>query len=96
MAIFKFYNMTLLSMTIRIKLSEEMEQKFREVAMKKYGYGKGSLTKAAESAILQWIALNKDVETVLNPTQKLFGLLKEVDSTSLELQHESSNLFIKR
>jgi len=83
-------------MTIRIKLSEETERKFREIAMKKFGYGKGSLTKAAENAILQWIALNKDVETFGNPTDELKGLLKGVKSTSVELQHESSYHFLKR
>ena len=83
-------------MTIRIKLSEDVERKFRETAMKKSGYGKGSLTKAAESAILQWIALNKDAETFENPTDELKGLLKSVKITAIELQHESINHFIKR
>ncbi|NHI94348.1 MAG: hypothetical protein EAX96_17785 [Candidatus Lokiarchaeota archaeon] len=83
-------------MTIRIKLSEEMEQKFREIAMKKFGYGKGSLTKAAENAILQWIELNKEVETFENPTNELQGLLKNLKSTSIQLQHESSHQFLKR
>ena len=83
-------------MTIRIKLSEEVERKFRETAMKKFGYGKGSLTKAAESAILQWIALNRDVEAFEDPTDELKGLLKNVKITAIELQHESIHHFLKR
>ncbi|MHA1380372.1 MAG: hypothetical protein ACTSRG_18560 [Candidatus Helarchaeota archaeon] len=83
-------------MTIRIKLSEEMERKFREIVIKKFGHRKGSLSKAAKSAILQWIALNRHVETFENPTDELKGLLKGVKSTSIELQHESSFHFLKR
>ncbi len=33
-----------------------MEEKFRILAMKKFGYGKGSLSKALEEAINHWIS----------------------------------------
>ena len=35
------------------------EDKFRMLAMKKFGYKKGSLSQALEEAICQWIELNK-------------------------------------
>ncbi len=31
------------------------EEKFRQLAMKKFGYGKGSLSKALEEALNTWI-----------------------------------------
>jgi len=42
---------------IRGVVSEEIEGRFRKLAMRKFGYGKGSLSKALEEALLQWIAL---------------------------------------
>jgi hypothetical protein len=42
---------------IRGVVSEDLEKKFRKVAMKKFGYGKGSLSKALEEAMHRWIDL---------------------------------------
>jgi len=42
---------------IRGVVSEDIEDQFRRLAMKKFGYGKGSLSKALEEALRQWIAL---------------------------------------
>ncbi len=41
---------------IRGIVPREEEEKFRRLAMKKYGYGKGSLSKALEEALSIWIA----------------------------------------
>ncbi len=41
---------------IRGVVTSEAEAKFRRLAMKKYGYGKGSLSKALEEALSIWIA----------------------------------------
>ena len=43
-------------MVIRAKINESLEWRFRELAMKKFGYSKGALKKAAEEAILKWIS----------------------------------------
>ena len=40
---------------IRGVVSEELEEKFRKLAMEKFGYGKGSLSKALEEALRHWI-----------------------------------------
>ena len=45
---------------IRGIVSQKVEQKFRKMAMKKFGYGKGSLSKALEEALSNWI---KDLES---------------------------------
>jgi len=42
---------------IRGVIPKKIEQKFRKLAMKKFGYGKGSLSKALEEALLKWIEL---------------------------------------
>ena len=40
---------------VRGVVSGETEKKFRKLAMKKFGYGKGSLSKALEEALGNWI-----------------------------------------
>jgi hypothetical protein len=40
---------------VRGVVSREIEEKFRRLAMKKFGYGKGSLSKALEEALSRWI-----------------------------------------
>ena len=44
---------------IRGAVTTDTETKFRELAMKKFGYKKGSLSQALEEAISQWINSNK-------------------------------------
>jgi len=39
---------------LKIYLSEGLNEKFRRVAMSVYGYGRGSLSKAAEEAFAKW------------------------------------------
>ena len=51
---------------IRGVVASETEDKFRRLAMKKFGYGKGSLSKALEVALLQWIRMS-DLEDSNEP-----------------------------
>ena len=44
---------------IRGVIKGKTESTFREIAMKKFGYRKGSLSHALEEALSQWIELNK-------------------------------------
>jgi len=44
---------------IRGVISANIENRFRKIAMKKFGYRKGSLSQALEEAICQWIESNK-------------------------------------
>ena len=41
-------------MSLRLELDKELERKFRELAMRRYGFTKGSIKKAAETAIKRW------------------------------------------
>ncbi len=47
---------------IRVYLPEETLAKFRKAAMSRFGYGKGSLSTAAEVAISGWLAQEDYVE----------------------------------
>lgn len=44
---------------VRGVISEKIEKEFRKLAMEKFGYGKGSLSKALEEAVKEWIKKNK-------------------------------------
>ena len=47
---------------VRGVVTSETEEKFRRLAMKKFGYGKGSLSKALEAALGNWIQMNDSKE----------------------------------
>lgn len=85
-------------MSLRVQINTKLEQKFREAAMKRFGYGKGALSKAAEEAILNWIsALEKEtVNFEGDPVEAIEGLLKDVDVDSVTLQHETQKLWAKK
>ena len=39
---------------LKIYLSDSLNEKFRRIAMSVFGYGRGSLSKAAEEAFTRW------------------------------------------
>ena len=85
-------------MSLRVQVNTKLEQKFREAAMKRFGYGKGALSKAAEEAILNWISSleNETITFEGDPVKAIEGLLKDVKSDSVTLQHESQKLWARK
>ncbi|MEM3677598.1 MAG: hypothetical protein QW176_05585 [Candidatus Bathyarchaeia archaeon] len=41
----------MVSAVIRVNVDERLARKFRELAMRKFGFGKGALSRAAEEAL---------------------------------------------
>lgn len=87
-------------MSLKVDLDKDLEKRFRELAMKKYGYSKGSIKKAAESAIKKWTSepdLIRDATKIRDPVRLMKGLLKEFrgKKSSVELQHEATKLWAK-
>jgi hypothetical protein len=82
---------------IRAKIDEELEQKFRRLAMRRFGYSKGALTKAAEQAILEWVSAEEKDKVVFegDPVEALDGLLAGVEIDSVRLQHEIKDLWVQ-
>ncbi len=85
-------------MSLRVQIDDKLERKFREKAMKKFGYGKGALSKAAEEAILNWVSIagEEDVNFEGDPVKAIEGLLKDVNVDSVTLQHEVQKLWAKK
>ena len=83
---------------LRIQLKDETLEKFRRIAMKVFGYSKGSLSQAAESAITNWlegIELPSEEEFEEDPVEAIDGLLEELDIDSVELQHNLSKIWLQ-
>ncbi|MEM2994937.1 MAG: hypothetical protein QXI91_02815 [Candidatus Bathyarchaeia archaeon] len=85
-------------MSLRIKIDARLERKFRETAMKMFGYGKGALSRAAEEAILKWVS-TVDAEALTfdgDPVEAIDGLLSDVDLDSVSLQHEAVKFWMSK
>ncbi|MGA2385431.1 MAG: hypothetical protein ABSG33_02740 [Candidatus Bathyarchaeia archaeon] len=83
-------------MSLRVQIDPKLERRFRETALKKFGCGKGALSKAAEEAILNWVTCQKETPTFEgDPIKGIEGLLKDVDIDSVTLQHLSNQLWDK-
>ena len=85
-------------MSLRVQIDDKLERKFREKAMKRFGYGKGALSKAAEEAILNWVSTDSEdnVNFEGDPIKAIEGLLKDVNVDSITLQHEIQKLWAKK
>jgi len=82
---------------LKVQVDGEIERKFRELAMRRFGYGKGSLSKAAEEAFAMWISMVEDaLEFDGDPVESIDGLLADVEIDSVELQHEAIKLWASR
>jgi hypothetical protein len=44
---------------LKIYLSDSLNEKFRRIAMRVYGYGRGSLSRAAEEALAKWCSVHE-------------------------------------
>lgn len=86
-------------MVLKFELEKELEHKFREAAMKKFGYSKGSLQKASKEALSGWIMQqSRKVPKVKDPFRLVEGILSHLrgKTTSVELQHEAMKLWAKK
>jgi len=82
-------------MPLRFQISQKLEHKFRELAMKRFGYGKGALSRAAEEAVLKWISTveEEDLSFEGDPVEAIDGLLSDINIDSVELQHEAKKIW---
>ena len=78
-------------MSLRIKIDQKLERRFREAAMRRFGYGKGALSKAAEEAIRRWVSTveSESLSFDEDPVEAIDGLLSDIDLDSVNLQHEA-------
>src|SRR3989344_6681186 len=81
---------------LKVKLTEQTENAFREAAMHQFGHHKGSLSLAAEQALENWSKKHKELDkfkrhanrNIKDPVEAITGLIKGVKIDSVRLQHE--------
>ncbi|MBI4448787.1 hypothetical protein HY641_02045 [Candidatus Woesearchaeota archaeon] len=69
---------------------DEVGERFRKTAMRRFGYSKGALSEAMTSALDMWA--DEEVirtEADENPVDAIEGLLSYVKMSSVELQKEA-------
>ncbi len=83
-------------MSLRVQIDRKLERKFRELAMKRFGYAKGALSRAAEEAFMKWISTFEKEELSFegDPVEAIDGLLSDIDIGSVELQHEAKKVWM--
>ncbi|MCD6369696.1 MAG: hypothetical protein J7L38_07890 [Thermoproteales archaeon] len=82
--------------SIKVYISEEVEKRFRKLAMELYGYGRGALSIAAEKALNEWVTkVSEAIEVVGlldDPVEAIYGMLSHVKKSGVELQHEAKEI----
>jgi uncharacterized protein YggL (DUF469 family) len=87
-----------ISTMIRANISKDLERRFRELAMRRFGYAKGSLQKAVEEAIARWVSWVEEegLKYEGDPVEAIDGILADLDVDSVELQHRLKELWASR
>ena len=82
---------------IRAKINRRLKRRFRELAMRRFGYGKGALSSPAE-AILRWIPVAEEEEVFFegDPVEAIDGVLSDIDLNSVELQHLARDIWASK
>ena len=86
-------------MVLKVELEKELEHKFREAAMSKFGHSKGSIKKASQEALSSWIMQQSTkLPKLEDPFKLVEGILSHVKGkkTSVQLQHEATKLWAKK
>ena len=81
---------------LKIKLPDKLEYLFRKLAMKRFGYQKGSMSEAAKEAISKWANSEEKEFGEEDLWDSLQGILSHVKKTSVQLQHEASDYRAER
>ncbi len=58
-------------METKIYINNKIGSKWKEMAMKRFGYGKGSISKAAEEALTFWVAREEKVSDTIAKLEEL-------------------------
>ncbi|MHA1840316.1 MAG: hypothetical protein ACTSYO_10265 [Candidatus Ranarchaeia archaeon] len=78
--------------SLKVYIDDKIAKAFRKTAMQIFGYGKGSLSKAAEAAFKEWIrehsTKTQDLEIPEHPIDAIANQLKDIPQSSVTLQHK--------
>jgi predicted nucleotidyltransferase len=57
----------------KIYIADNVDAKLRETAMERFGYGRGSISKAVEEAIVQWLRMQDTIKS------RIHAIIKEAE-----------------
>jgi hypothetical protein len=67
------------------------------MAMRRFGFGKGALTRAAEQAFERWLSTAKEnVRFEGDPIKAIEGILADMKLNSVELQHSTKRTWASK
>ena len=85
---------------LKIYLPEDLKREFKKRSMEAFGYGRGSISRAAEEAIQRWTSERETLVQEIPPSEDsvrvLRGMLRDVEESSVELQHEAGKIRAER
>lgn len=82
---------------LRLQLRSDLERRFREAAMRRFGFRRGALTRAAEQAIEKWISSGyESVRFEGDPVKAIDGILADLTLSSVELQHSAKRTWTSK
>ena len=74
---------------MKIKIPDNLDNLFRRIAMKKFGYRKGAISYAAKEALEDWTATEEIPDKIEDPIEAISGIMGHVKKSSVQLQHEA-------
>jgi len=85
---------------LKVYIDEELEERFRKVAMEVYGYGHDSISKAVEDAMRRWLLEHEimlaEIKIPEDPIKAIRGMLKYVKKSGVELQHKARSIRVRK
>jgi predicted nucleotidyltransferase len=67
----------------KVYMSDDVDKALREQAMSKFGYGRGSISSAAEEAIVQWLSKENGIKRKLQVIIEMAKTDKDVEAVLL-------------
>ncbi|MBI4258222.1 MAG: hypothetical protein HY619_04630 [Thaumarchaeota archaeon] len=81
---------------LRLQINRALEEKFREAAMRRFGFAKGALSRASEEAIQLWLSTTNIQPFEGDPVEAIDGLLADIDIDSVKMQHMATQIWRRR
>lgn len=77
---------------IRLQIRKELEARFRENAMRRFGFIKGALSRASEEAIENWLKTVEEAKLQGSHVDATKGSHSNIDLSSVELEHTAQEM----
>ena len=77
---------------LKAQVKKSKAEEFKKTAMDNYGYSKGTISKALNEAIAEWIKKRNTKKSV--KASELTGIASELKDSSLKAQKKATKIFM--